>query len=187
MARVRFVNDTIRRCSLPLALSHAAAVAAGTQRLVDDEEFSWLAFGGSDDVSITSLATAGSRSVAVGGSGGKLEIWDVEAVFREVGRTRKGARAGLVRRLVSTGVRRGIGAENRLDSTAKESIRLSMCKELSVAVSPCYCTLMKTSYARISFMDCSGKQGSSRRSSWSLRDGHDVGCWGNRRRAGGRR
>lgn len=99
-----------------LSNSPAAVMADGAQRPVD-EEFSWLAFGGSDDVSITSLATAGSRSIAVGGSGGKLEIWDVEAVFRDGGRTRKGARAGLVRRLVSTGVHRGIVAENRHDST----------------------------------------------------------------------
>lgn len=89
----------------------------GAQRPVDDEEFSWLAFGGSDDVSITSLATAGSQSIAVGGSGGKLEIWDMEAVSRDGGRTQKGARAGLVRRLVSTGVHGGIAAQNWLDST----------------------------------------------------------------------
>eukprot|EP00903_Cladosiphon_okamuranus_P011112 g10488.t1 len=54
---------------------------AGMQVLVGDEECTWGVLRGSGDgVAITCLASAGPRKVAVGGSGGKLEIWDVEAV-----------------------------------------------------------------------------------------------------------
>lgn len=77
---------------------------AGMQGLVGDEECTWRVFRGSgggdgDDVVITCLASAGPGKVAVGGSGGNLEIWDVEAVCSGGGGGE--AFAGLVHRLVS--------------------------------------------------------------------------------------
>lgn len=76
---------------------------------MSDGECTWQAFGGSRDVAITCLAAAGSRRVAIGGSGGKLEVWDVEVVYGGggigeafgVGGAGVGGRAGLVHRLVS--------------------------------------------------------------------------------------
>lgn len=60
---------------------------------------------GGGDVAITCLVRAGPRNVAVGGSGGKLEIWDVEAVCTggagvSGGGGGGGGMAGLVHRLV---------------------------------------------------------------------------------------
>lgn len=69
-----------------------------------DEECTWRVLRGSGgDVAITCLASAGPRRVAVGGSGGKLEVWDVEAVCAGgAGASGDGeASAGLVQRLVS--------------------------------------------------------------------------------------
>ncbi|CAN0496056.1 unnamed protein product, partial [Ectocarpus sp. 12 AP-2014] len=73
----------------------AGGQEAGMQGLVGDEEVTWRVFrgggggggggggsgdngGDSRDVAITCLASAGPCRVAVAGSGGKLEIWDVE-------------------------------------------------------------------------------------------------------------
>lgn len=65
--------------------------------------------GSGDDVAITCLASVGPRKVAVGGNGGKLEIWDVEAVCAGGAGGASGggggeASTGLVRRLVSDGL-----------------------------------------------------------------------------------
>lgn len=99
------------------------------QGLVGEEEFTWRVFrggggsgsgGDSRDVAITCLASAGPCRVAVAGSGGKLEIWDVEAACAGQGGggggegfgagqpgAATGAAPGLVRRLVSGGSCRG--------------------------------------------------------------------------------
>ncbi|CAN0045248.1 unnamed protein product, partial [Ectocarpus sp. 8 AP-2014] len=91
------------------------------QGLVGDKEVTWRVFrgggggggggngGDSRDVAITCLASAGPCRVAVAGSGGKLEIWDVEAACagqgggggggEGFGAGQPGAGAGLVRRL----------------------------------------------------------------------------------------
>lgn len=66
---------------------------------MDSEEFTWQAFSGNnggnstgDRVAITCLASAGPNRVAVGGTGGKIEIWDVKAMVA----SRRGRRAANV-------------------------------------------------------------------------------------------
>lgn len=71
----------------------------GIHGLTGDEECTWQVFEGGGNVSITCLATAGSRGVAVGGTGGCLEIWDVEMACSG-GLGAGGGRPGLVHRLV---------------------------------------------------------------------------------------
>lgn len=107
---------TPQRCVIPnsvllpnLACAHlywlgfSSILSAGMQGLVGDEEFTWRVLRGSGgDVAITCLASAGPRKVAVGGSGGKLEVWDVEAVCAGAGGGGGEASAGLVHRLVSS-------------------------------------------------------------------------------------
>lgn len=83
--------------------------------MVGNEKRTWRAFRGSSDVKITSLASAGPTRVAVAGSGGKLEIWDVETACEAGsgrgsggsigggfgnGKSRKRSNVGLVHRLV---------------------------------------------------------------------------------------
>lgn len=73
------------------------------QGLVGDEECTWQAFEGGGGVSMTCLASAGSRRVAVGGTGGCMEIWDVEMACGG-GLGAGGGRAGLVHRLVRVSI-----------------------------------------------------------------------------------
>ena len=99
-----------------LLFRYSTAAAEAQQRPAGGEEYTWQAFGsspgvGGGDVAITCLSSAGPRRVAVAGSGGKLEVWDVEAACSGMSERRErggggafgpGERgAGLVHRLVS--------------------------------------------------------------------------------------